>query len=143
MLAAEWDAQAELFEPVLFSGIVPVLFAENPAIAEVAFLADRPTARRDLDRMMRALFHPELITGHEAIEVCRRPRIGEAVYAYKLANLTTLKRPAPRVRVKPTAEVQTSTLQASPLQAPGTSGGSASKRPRLDVVSDSGRIFSA
>jgi hypothetical protein len=36
----------------------------------VAFNADPAMARKDVDRMMRSLFQPEVIDGEEAIQVC-------------------------------------------------------------------------
>lgn len=125
MLAGEWHAAAELYETEDFHGIIPSFFADSPATAEVAYTADPSLARKDVDRMQRALFQPEILTPDEALKVCKRPRAGEAVFAYKLANLDALERPVPRQ--SRTAEPQQDT--------PGPS----SKRPRLDVPSNSGR----
>ena len=72
---------------------MPLLFTDNPAEGEVAFNADPASARRDVDRMNRALFHPELVSPEDALKVCRKPRAGEAVFAFKLANLDGLENP--------------------------------------------------
>jgi hypothetical protein len=37
---------------------MPLLFTDNPAEGEVAFNADPASARRDVDRMNRALSRP-------------------------------------------------------------------------------------
>ncbi len=92
-LAAEWPAEAELFESENFHGIVPLMFTDNPAEGEVAFNADPASARRDVDRMNRALFQPELVSAEEALKVCKKPRAGEAVFAFKIANLEGLENP--------------------------------------------------
>jgi hypothetical protein len=69
------------------------MFADNPAEGEVAFNADPASARRDVDRMNRALFQPELVSADEALKVCKKPRTGEAVFAFKIANLDGLENP--------------------------------------------------
>ena len=122
VLAAEWALEADLFESDAFSGIVPTFFADNPAVAEAAFHADSVSARRDVDKMMRALFQPELISSDQADKVCRKPRTGEAVYAYKLANLEALERPA-QAQAARAAEAE---------QRPGPSSAPGSKRQRLN-----------
>jgi hypothetical protein len=70
---------------------MPLMFTENPAEGEVAFNADPASARRDVDRMNRALFQPELVSPEEALKVCKKP--GEAVFAFKMANLEGLENP--------------------------------------------------
>jgi len=92
-LAAEWPAEAELFESENFHGIIPLMFTDNPAEGEVAFNADPASARRDVDRMNRVLFQPELVSADEALKVCKKPRTGEAVFAFKIANLEGLENP--------------------------------------------------
>ncbi len=76
MQAGEWTAAADMFESDSFMGIMPLLFGDSPAEDEVAFNADPATARKDVDRMMRSLFQPEVLDGEEAINVCRKPRSG-------------------------------------------------------------------
>ena len=67
------------------------MFTDNPAEGEVAFNADPASARRDVDRMNRVLFQPELVSADEALKVCKKPRTGEAVFAFKIANLEGLE----------------------------------------------------
>ncbi len=69
------------------------MFTDNPAEGEVAFNADPASARRDVDRMNRVLFQPELVSADEALQVCKKPRTGEAVFAFKIANLEGLENP--------------------------------------------------
>ena len=66
---------------------MPLMFTNNPAEGEVAFNADPASARKDVDRMNRAL-SPE-----EALKVCKKPLAGEAVFAFKMANLDGLENP--------------------------------------------------
>jgi hypothetical protein len=108
MQAGEWTATADMFELDSFMGIMPLLFGDSPAEDEVAFNADPATTRRDMDRMMRSLFQPEVIGGEEAINVCRKPRSGEAVYDFKLANLESLENPPRRQRVEKALAASTS-----------------------------------
>ena len=77
MLAAQWDVSASLLDGEDLVGMAPTLFPDNPAAAEVAFLADHRFARKDVDRINRALFQPELVTAAEAIQICRKPRPGK------------------------------------------------------------------
>jgi hypothetical protein len=133
MQAGEWAATADMFESDSFMGIMPLLFGDSPAEDEVAFNADPATARKDVDRMMRSLFQPEVIDGKEAINVCRKPRSGEAVYAYKLANLESLENPPRRPRTEKAPAVSTSGPDPSSTKPPP------SKRLRTDPGSPSGR----
>jgi hypothetical protein len=130
MQAGEWTATADMFESDSFMGIMPLLFGDSPAENEVAFNADPAMARKDIDRMMRSLFQPEVIDGEEAIQVCRKPRSGEAVYAFKLASLENPPR-RPRTEKAPTAS--TSGPDPSSTKPPP------SKRLRTDPGSPSGR----
>ncbi len=115
MQAGEWTATADMFESDSFMGIMPLLFGDSPAEDEVAFNADPATARKDVDRMMRSLFQPEVIDGEEDINMCRKPRSGEAVYAYKLANLESLENPPRRLRTEKAPAAQTHPQQGRRL----------------------------
>jgi hypothetical protein len=77
MVVAEWDVTAMLLDGSELSGMMPTLFAENPAVAEVAFHADPGNGRRDVDRLNRSLFQAEVVDGEEAIQICRKPRAGK------------------------------------------------------------------
>ena len=130
MLAGEWVLATDLFESEAFYGIAPVVFAETPAAAEAAFLADRTGARKDVDRMMRSLFQPEILSLKEALKVCKKPRSGEAVYAYKLANLAAIDDPEP-------GSGYAKRVPEPGQPASGTSG-PASKKQRVEAASESG-----
>ena len=133
MQAGEWTATADMFESDSFMGIMPLLFGDSPAENEVAFNADPAMARKDVDRMMRSLFQPEVIDGEEAIQVCRKPRSGEAVYAFKLANLESLENPPRRPRTEKAPTASTSGPDPSSTTPPP------SKRLRTDPGPPSGR----
>jgi len=78
-------------------------------------------------------FGPEVIDGEEAIQVCRKPRSGEAVYAFKLANLESLENPPRRPRTEKAPTASTSGPDPSSTKPPP------SKRLRTDPGSPSGR----
>jgi hypothetical protein len=79
MQAGEWTATADMFESDSFMGIMPLLFGDSPAENEVAFNADPAMARKDVDRMMRSLFQPEVIDGEEALAKCWRPKMSASI----------------------------------------------------------------
>jgi hypothetical protein len=114
MVVAEWDVTAMLLDGSELSGMMPTLLAENPAAAEVAFHADPVNGRRDVDRLNRSLFQAEVVDGEEAIQICRKPRAGEAVYVFKQANIEALQNP-PRTSAQ--AEPQPSGSGTTHLQS--------------------------
>ena len=77
----------------MLSGMIPVLFAENPSEAEKGLLKDLISARKDLDRINRAFFIPEAVDLENALKVVKKPRVGEAEYAFKERNLDRLFEP--------------------------------------------------
>ncbi len=77
----------------MLSGMIPVLFAENPSEAEKGLLKDLISARKDLDRINRAFFIPEAVDLENALKVVKKPRLGEAEYAFKERNLDRLFEP--------------------------------------------------
>jgi len=77
----------------MLSGMIPVLFAENPSEAEKGLLKDLISARKDLDRINRAFFIPEAVDLETALKVVKKPRLGEAEYAFKERNLDRLFEP--------------------------------------------------
>jgi hypothetical protein len=79
MLVAQWDVTASMLDGEHLVGMAPTLFADNPAAAEVAFLADHRNARKDVDRLNRALFQAEIVSAAEAIQICRKPRPGKNI----------------------------------------------------------------
>jgi hypothetical protein len=95
------------------------MFTDNPAEGEVAFNADPASARRDVDRMNRALFQPELVSADEALKVCKKPRAGEAVFAFKIANLEGLENPM-RTKSGPQTDRRQPPDPATPGRQPAT-----------------------
>jgi hypothetical protein len=89
MVVAELDVTAMMLDGSERNGMMPTgtgtLFAENPGAAEVAFHGDPVNAREDVDRLNRCLFQAEVVDGEEAIQICRKPRPGDAVYVFHLA----------------------------------------------------------
>ncbi len=145
MVVAEWDVTAMLLDGSELSGMMPTLFAENPAAAEVAFHADPGNGRRDVDRLNRSLFQAEVVDGEEAIQICRKPRAGEAVYVFKQANIEALQnppRPSAQAEPQPSGSGSgTSQLQSGAPTGPQPSGSGAQpaqKKPRLETTSDQG-----
>jgi hypothetical protein len=62
LLAAKWPLEAELFDGEVLHGVVPVLLAKNPAAAETTLHGDPANARKDVDRLQRGLFQPEILS---------------------------------------------------------------------------------
>jgi len=78
----QWDLSADYFEDEMLSGMIPVLFAENPSEAEKGLMKDLISARKDLDRINRAFFIPEAVDLENALKVIKKPRLGEAEYKF-------------------------------------------------------------
>jgi len=97
VLLSQWELEADYFAQDFMSGIIPVLFAEDPKAAELAILADEYTAMKDLDRINRSFFIPESIDLEAAFKVVKKPRLGDAEYLFKTENLDRLfEQPPPR-----------------------------------------------
>jgi hypothetical protein len=97
MVVAKWDVTAMMLDGSELNGMMPTLFADNPAAAEVVFHGDPVNARKDVDRLNRALFQAEVVDGDEAINICRKPRPGDAVYVFQQANIDALQGIVPQV----------------------------------------------
>jgi ribosome-binding ATPase YchF (GTP1/OBG family) len=93
VLLGQWDLQADYFEDEVLSGVIPVLFAENPSEAEKGLLNDLVSARKDLDRINRAFFIPESVDLEMAFKIVKKPRLGEAEFSFKRRNLDRLFEP--------------------------------------------------
>jgi hypothetical protein len=128
------------------SGMMPTLFADNPAAAEVAFHSDPGNGRRDVDRLNRSLFQAEVVDGEEAIQICRKPRAGEAVYVFKQANMEALQnppRPSAQAEPQPSGSGTTHLQSGAPAgpQPSGSGSQPAQKKPRLEQCFGSVFIF--
>jgi hypothetical protein len=73
MVVAGWDVTTMMLDRFELNGMMPTLFADNPAAAEVAFHGDPVNARKDVDRLNRVLFQAEVVDVDEAINICRKP----------------------------------------------------------------------
>jgi hypothetical protein len=51
---------ADLLDDDLLDGVMPVLFAEDPKRAEEGLVTNLDTTRKDLERLARVYFVPEL-----------------------------------------------------------------------------------
>jgi hypothetical protein len=89
----QWDLSADYFEDEMLSGMIPVLFAENPSEAEKGLLKDLISARKDLDRINKVFFIPESVDLETALKIVKKPRLGEAEYVFKERNLDRLFQP--------------------------------------------------
>jgi hypothetical protein len=61
--------EAILFEDDFIRGIVPVLFADNPEVAEATLLAAPHLTRKDVMKLQKLFFAPEAIPASAAIQV--------------------------------------------------------------------------
>jgi hypothetical protein len=86
----EWELDADYLDDDFLSGVLPVLFAANPHIAEAAIVANPDNAKKDLERLARMFFIPEGLNIEMAAQVVRKPRLGEADYIFKSRNLERL-----------------------------------------------------
>ncbi len=82
--------EADYLDEDFLSGIMPVLFAANPHLAEAAIAANPGNTKKDLDRLARLFFIPEGLDVEMAAQVVRKPRLGEADYIFKARNLERL-----------------------------------------------------
>jgi hypothetical protein len=71
VLLSQWELEADYFAQDFMSGVIPVLFAEDPKEAQLAILADEYTAMKDLDRINRSFFIPETIDLEAAFKVVK------------------------------------------------------------------------
>ena len=66
---------ADLFEDDVIHGVKPILFAEDPAAATEAMLANLELAQRDVVKLQKILFAPESISPAAAVQVPRNSKL--------------------------------------------------------------------
>lgn len=110
----EWDLEADYLDDDYLSGVVPVLYAEDPATAEAAILANHETAVKDVEKLNRVFFIPECVSRDEALQIVRKARIGDAEFVFKDRNLDRLFEPLP-----PTRASEPATTAPGPSQQTG------------------------
>ena len=142
MVVAEWDITAAMLDGSDLHGMMPTLFAENPSAAEVAFHGDPVNARKDVDRLNRCLFQAEAVDGDEAIQICRKPRAGDAVYVFRQANIDALQTSVPLISSGNAPEPVASGSGSQPAPTPSGSGSQPpQKKARLETISDQGMFM--
>ena len=85
-----WEIHADYLDKEMLSGILPVLFAENPAAVEDCFRRDPITLRKDIEALQKQFFVPEEVTLTDALKVIKKPRSGDALFTWKMENLERL-----------------------------------------------------
>jgi hypothetical protein len=90
VLLCEWEVESDYLEDDRITGVMPVLFANDPKAAEAGMMDNLATARKDLDKINRAFFVPESLDIEEAAKVAKKPRLGDAEFLYKDWNLERL-----------------------------------------------------
>jgi hypothetical protein len=83
----EWNLEADYIDEEYLSGLLPVLFAANPAEAEAGIKAHQSFAMKDVDRLNRMFFIPEGLDLEEAHKVVKKARLGDVDYVFKARNL--------------------------------------------------------
>jgi len=74
VLVQEWPLEAKMWDGDLLAGPVPVFYADEPATARAAFMADQLKAHADILKIMRTFFMPEIIGLEEAAAIVKKPR---------------------------------------------------------------------
>ena len=69
VLLGEWEVEADYLDDDFSSGLLPVLFAEDPDASKSGLLSDPDNARKDLERLNRVFFIPETISLEEGFRV--------------------------------------------------------------------------
>jgi len=82
-----WPLSAEYLDEEFLSGLMPTLYSEEPASSEAALLADPIRAQKDVEALNRVFFIPEVVQLEDALKIVRKPRPGEADFAFKASNL--------------------------------------------------------
>jgi hypothetical protein len=124
MIVAEWDVTAMLLYGSELSGMMPTLFTKNPG--------ERQEGRRQAE-----------VDGKEAIQICQKPRAGEAVHVFKQVNIEALQNPprtSAQAEPQPSGSGTTHNQSGAPAgpQPSGSGSQPAQKKPRLETTSDQG-----
>jgi hypothetical protein len=82
-----WDISADLLDDEFLDGVMPVLFAEDPKMAEEGLMQNIDAMRKDLERLAKVYFVPETLNLEQAEAVVKKPRLGEVLYLFKAQNL--------------------------------------------------------
>jgi hypothetical protein len=96
-----WDIETEYLDEDVLSGVIPVLFADEPAEAEQSIKANPATLKKDIESLQRVFFIPEQLQLEDALKVVKKPRYGDAEYVWKQRNLERLFEDPPSASSKP------------------------------------------
>ncbi len=66
ILLCEWEVESDYLEDDRITGVMPMLFANDPKAAEEGMMDNIATARKDPDKINRAFFVPESLDIEEA-----------------------------------------------------------------------------
>jgi len=92
----QWDAEADYLDDDYLTGLMPVLFSEEPATSEQALKDDPALLKKGVESLQRAYFIPEHLALDKAVKLVKKPKTGEVDYAWRSRNLERLFDPAPR-----------------------------------------------
>jgi len=87
VLLGEWEVEADYLDDDFSSGLLPVLFAEDPDASNSGLLSDPDNTRKDLERLNRVFFIPETVSLEEAFRIVNKPRLGDVDYYFRSLNL--------------------------------------------------------
>jgi len=90
VLLCSWDIESEYLDEEVLSGVIPVLFAEDPKTAEQAIRDNQGVLKKDIEGLQRPFFMPEHIQLEDAAKVIKKPRYGDVEYSWKMKNLDRL-----------------------------------------------------
>ena len=90
MVLFSWELEADYQDEEYISGLIPVLFAEDPAAAETALGLYPSAMKKDLEGLQKQFFIQEELELSEAAAIVKKPRPGDALFIWKQQNLERL-----------------------------------------------------
>lgn len=87
VLVKSWGVNATLFDGDVAAGVVPTLFSADPEASRSAINKDVYKAHYDINRLNKAFFMAENVTGREAINIIKKARDAVVNYAYRRQKL--------------------------------------------------------
>ena len=97
----QWDVEADYLDDDYLTGLMPVLFSEEPAASEQALKDDPGLLMKGVESLQRGFFIPEHLALEEAHKLIKKPKAGDVDYAWRSRNLERLFDPAPRKAATP------------------------------------------
>ena len=90
IVLADWDLDAEMLDEEHMSGVMPVLFSDNPQASIAAIRANPVQAKEDVEALNKQYFIPEQVDLEEALKIVKKPRSGDGEFVFKSRNLERL-----------------------------------------------------